>query len=242
MKKHPLTLVLSDCHIQKDTDIGFYSNIRKLINKRKPDNIVLLGDFLDCEAFNPHHKRIEEEGQRYWKDIAAGAAVLRILFDKLKYTPRIVYTLGNHERWVIRACQEKPALHGTLKVEKDLGTQAYNIGVHDYGKFVDIEGVLFTHIPLRVGYKPFKGKYVARKLAGLSTQSLVFGHTHKRTLVEEGKLNNHKVYVLNAGCLYPGTMGYCKESINDIWKGLIFIHYLPNGLFDPEFISMEELL
>lgn len=104
--KHSLRVVIPDSHgnhIEPDVAAAFLADLKWL----DPQEIVMLGDHLDCGGtFNAHQRSYTNElSESYVDDLAAANAFL----DKIReYAPnaRIHYLEGNHEahveRWAAR--------------------------------------------------------------------------------------------------------------------------------------------
>ncbi len=104
-------LVIGDTQCKPDEDLSYMSAIGNYIVSKRPDVIVHIGDNFDFPSLSTYDKgKRSFEGRRLKDDIEAGKEGLKLLLSPLKklqnkqrqnkkkpYSPRLVFTLGNHE-------------------------------------------------------------------------------------------------------------------------------------------------
>lgn len=74
----------------------------------------------------------------------------------------------------------------------------------DFGEFLFIDGVGFTHVPLNEMGRPYGGKTALSRIANDATFSIVFGHTHKDQVYRAPKIGpTNSIKVVNLGCALP---------------------------------------
>src|ERR1017187_4025055 len=72
--RHKTTLVVPDAHVKPGEDLTRFSKLGNLITDKKPDHIVLMGDFVTLESLSAWDlgKAGKMEGKRYSEDCKAG--------------------------------------------------------------------------------------------------------------------------------------------------------------------------
>lgn len=101
-KKNETVLFVPDAHVTSEQDLTRFSRLSEFIDKRKPDTIIIGGDFADMLSLNQFDKnnKLTIEGRRYKAEVTSvNKALDKLLsFNKdNKYNPRLVYIEGNHE-------------------------------------------------------------------------------------------------------------------------------------------------
>jgi predicted phosphodiesterase len=142
----------------------------KIAKWYSPDEVIILGDFLDCGAVS-HWNRTkikDREGLRLAKDFTVGNEVL----DSIqKFCPKITYLEGNHEFWVRDLITEQPELEGLIDVEVGLRLKERGIKFLPYNTRYQLGKLSFTH-----------GLYTCQAHAKKHVQefgcSIVYGHLH----------------------------------------------------------------
>jgi len=105
------------------------SALGNYIVAKQPDVIINAGDHWDIHSLSSYDKGTKKaEGARYEDDIQAGIEGMEALFAPIrkynrlrrtKYSPKLVFTLGNHEERIMRHVNANPSLEGKLSY-KDL--------------------------------------------------------------------------------------------------------------------------
>lgn len=248
--KTPTFLLIPDPHVTNEQDLGRFDALSKLISDRKPDVIIIGGDLADMLSLSAWEKsnKLSVEGRRYKLEIeAVNEALDKLLSFKKRnplYTPRIIYLFGNHEFRVERYVEANPNLAGHMDLVIDLKLEKRNIEVVPYKKFIELEGVLFTHAPLNAAGLAISGKACVHKAAEITSKSMVFFHTHQTqeySCLRHG--DNDLIQIYTAGCLFPGHApgGYADDSPHASTKCISFLHMYRPGRFDIEQISLERL-
>lgn len=178
-----------------------------------PQEIVLLGDHVDCGGFLAQHHTlgyVAETQYSYADDIAAAAAFLDAL-QVAAPRARIDYLEGNHERRVETWCVTQTLRHGkdaellrrAFAPEFLLHLQQRGVAYYRHGEHYDdlpVPGVIrrgkcyFTH-----GFTTAKH---ATAMAQVRTAgNIVFGHTHRAQSDISRRLGVGVVGAWNPGCL-----------------------------------------
>lgn len=251
-------LVVPDSHARPGVSNNRYIWLANLAFKRKPDIIVQLGDWYDMPSLSSYDKGKKSfEGRRYAEDIAAGNDAInkfeRTLnklageeaarTKKARYRPRKYALIGNHEERILRATNNQPELDGTISYDDFLFKQ-YGWSVHDYMVPVVLHDVAFSHcFGSGVMNKPIGGENPAATLIKKKLHTCVAGHSHLRDFAERTNVADKRILGLFAGCyLEPDQVeSYAGEAQKLWWNGLVYLHDVKDGTFDPEFIGMERI-
>lgn len=183
-------LFIPDCQVKEGVPLEHLSWIGQYIVDKKPDHIILAGDFADMPSLSSYDKGKRcFEGRRYVKDIDAARLGMDLLLAPMKeyntkqkatkhaqYKPNMDLTLGNHEYRIERAVEAQPELEGVIGYE-DLPYEDWI--VHDFLKPVVIDGVMYVHYLSN----PFTGRpYGGNVLNQLNKVQHSFCVGHKQTL------------------------------------------------------------
>lgn len=249
-------LVIPDSHTNKYDNTDRFFNLGLEILKRKPDKIIILGDFFDFESINKFDKpgSLAKEGQRIIDDIKAGLSsyelfLWRILSGikksaktkKRAYKPEVIFCEGNHEYRLKRLAIDNAIFEGLFDLENKLN-EIYPCKYISYGEYIEVDGILYTHIPHKNGLPIQSVVNTCGSVLDLVDKSVVFGHTHRLEFKQRMRVgHNNLITAYNAGCFFEGVMDYVKTSNPPWWKGISILK-VNNGSFDIETISMEQFL
>lgn len=233
-----ITLTIGDAHITNDQNLDRFKTLSKFIVDNKPDNIVIMGDFLSLNSLSAWDvdKRRVMEGQRYSKEIDAGNQALDYMFEGVleynsrmtmqkhrKYKPNIYYLEGNHEDRLNRYFDKNPVFEGAVSIEKDLYLSDRNILFVPYSVLKEVDGVNYVHIPHN-GFKAISGAHILYKVANLYACNVVFGHTHKLEYLHRKIIGVGKCNYLNVGSFMSDDVEhYMSHNIENYFKGVVLI-------------------
>lgn len=237
-------IVIPDCQVKAGVPTEHLRWIGNYIVEKRPDVVICIGDFADMPSLNSHHKPLEQEGQRYLKDIAAVRAAQETLWKPLddynrtateKYTPRKVLTKGNHEYRITRMCQESPWLQKKID-ETDLGFEDYCWEVHDFLEVVNVDGIEYSHYFTSgvMGRPVSSAAQMLRERQNSCTQ----GHVQFTDMAIHRKTQNIGLF---AGVCYLHDEDYLGPQGNDTRRQIIVKHEVENGRYDPMFVSLRYL-
>ncbi len=117
-------IVLSDVHVPEH-DRKVWATSLEIIRDVQPDEIVLLGDFLEMSSVSQHGGA---ELEKLTEDFDAGKQALKQLREAAGDDCRITYLEGNHESRLTRFLMSKaPSLRDSLSYEIGLGLAGLNI-------------------------------------------------------------------------------------------------------------------
>lgn len=248
MTKH---LLIPDVQAKPGVDFEFLTHIGKYIVDKKPDVIVCIGDFADMPSLSSYDKGKKSfEGRRYKDDIAAAKSAMDTLLAPLKayqektieghrkrYNPRLVLTLGNHEQRIERVCNDNAELDGIVSYN-DLPYNDWE--VVDFLKPIIIDGVLYTHyLANPMSGKPFGGTALSQ-LTKVG-QSFVVGHKQTLDIATRFTIDGTQQWGVIAGSCYEHDEDYKGYQGNHHWRGIIMLHDVVAGSFDPMMVSLKYL-
>ena len=218
--------------------------IRKFIDEKHPDAVVHLGDHWDMPSLSSYDKgRKSAEGKRVSADWESGAEGIARLMDG-KHRPKWYFTEGNHEDRIRRYAEDNPAidnLPNPVRYLRGLGWTA-----RPFLEVVHIAGVSFSHIFPRntsgrvTGASARMGPASALSMVKSNMMSCVMGHKQGLDMAVYSA-GNKTHYGLIAGSCYEGQENYLTPQYTNYWRGVILLHRVKNGTFDPCFVSLDYL-
>lgn len=232
-------LVVGDAHVQQGQNLTRFSYLGKMIQSIVPDQVIMIGDFLDLDSLSAwdKDKRKLMEGRRYAKEIDAGQRALDI-FSKSYKGIRFSYLEGNHEERLNRYTEQHAELDGAISIQHDLKLTERGISFVPYKEHLTLEGVEFTHIPIAGNGRPISGNNICEKVLSLYNNSIVFGHTHLlRTACGYRHGSKHLQQVLNAGCFFEHHPHYIQGAPSNYWRGIVVLDIYQPGRFDIQTFS-----
>ena len=245
-------LVIPDTQVKQNVPLDHLRWAGNYAVKKKPDTVVMIGDFCDMESLSMYDVGKKSfEGRRYKADIetahkAMGLLMSPILEEQARlrknkeklWTPRLVLTLGNHEDRINRAVESDPKLEGVLSI-KDLGYEQFGWEVVPYLEPIVIDGIAFCHFfPSGVLGRPIT---TARMLLTKKHMSCVAGHQQGRDIAYSSKADGTSMMGLIAGSFYQHDESYLSPQTNRHWRGVYMLHEVVNGACDEMAVSMNFL-
>lgn len=255
--KRYIVLPIGDCHVSDDeSNLERFELLSKFIVDKKPDYIIIMGDFLtlNCLSNWDKNKRAKMENKRYKKEIDIGNKVLDIIFSDLKqlqskqkkqkikqYKPKLVYLEGNHENRLTRYLEYDPTFEGFISIRKDLCLDKRGIEYISYGEYYYINGIGFTHIPFNSS-REISGVDITKKASMVIVDSCVFAHTHRLEMSNYHKQGQkHLQQIVTCGCFFEKHEDYVKNKLTRYWKGLILIDNWKYSRFDYATYAISKL-
>jgi len=249
MTKH---LVIPDTQCKPNQTYEHLEWAGKYAADKKPDVIVHLGDHWDMEALSSWDRGTRSfEGRRYTKDIEAGHAGMQAFLKPIRdeqhrlrqnrkkiWTPRLVFTLGNHENRIERAVEGDAKLEGLIGYQ-DLKLQQYGWEVYDFLEPVIIDSVAYCHYFT----SGVMGRAVssARALLAKKHQSCIMGHVQDRECAYDRRADGSRITGLFAGIYYQHDEEYLNHQTNSSWRGVWMLHEVDEGQFDEMPVSLSYL-
>lgn len=246
---------IPDTQCKPDISLEYLSFVGQYIADRKPDVIIHIGDHADMPSLSSYDKgKKSAEGKRVYRDIEAAIAGMNALLapiarlqaqelalhGEVRYKPRMVLTLGNHEHRIDRHVDAHPELHGFLGIDS-LRYEEMGWEVYPFLTPVVINGVTYCHfMPNPMTGKPYGGA-VANILSKVG-ESFVQGHKQTfeittRFLPASGK----QQWGVICGACYEHEEDYKGVQGNKHFRGLIVQHEVRDGSFQPMIIDLAYL-
>lgn len=248
--------VIPDTQVKPNISLDYLKWVGEYIVNRKPDVIVHLGDHADMESLSSYDKgRRSAEGKRVQLDIDAAkegmVALLTPLYNlqqeelstygEVRYKPRMVLTLGNHEQRIERHVDANPELHGFLSYDS-LGYKDFGWEVYDFLKPVIVNGVSYVHYMAN----PMSGKpYGGMAMNVLKNVGESFTQGHKQTLDVATRFlpaSGKQQWAIIAGACYVHEEAYKGHQGNYHWRGVIVKHNVAGGSYNPMFVDLNYLM
>lgn len=232
--------VIPDCQVKPGVPLDHLKWAGKYIADKKPDVIVVIGDFADMPSLSSYDKgKRSAENKRYKYDIEAVHKAMELLMTPIvtekDYHPRLIMTLGNHENRIVRMGDDNPELHDTLSL-KDLGYEAWGFEVYPFLKVVEVDGVEYSHY-FTTGVMGRAANSAAVMLRERQ-RSCTMGHSQYYDMAIHKKTQQR---ALMSGCFYQHDEDYLGPQGNDYRRHLIFKHEVREGRYDLLEVSLEYL-
>jgi hypothetical protein len=240
-------LVIPDSHVRPGIqDISRFHHVAKLLDYRRPQVLVHLGDMWDMESLCSYDAGKKSfEGRRYKRDIEAGVAALKLLKDNCSVYSKTLklFCPGNHENRIHRAVEEDAKLEGLISSE-DFKLAEYDFRVKEFLVPHQVEGVSFLHYQISgLMGRPIGGENPAANILKKGLVSTVVGHSHVLDFSERTNANGKKLMGLVAGSfLAQGQKeNYAGAAQKLWWNGVCYLHNVKEGAYDLETISLSRL-
>ena len=255
VKKNPTHVMIPDTQVKPNIDMSYLTWVGKYIANRKPDVIVHIGDHFDLPSLSSYDRGTRKaEGKRLSKDIAAGIKGMNMLllpiaelqaeelhkYGEVRYKPKMVFTIGNHEERLMRHVNANPELDGfvdysSFKLEEN-GWEVY-----DFLEPAVVNGVTYCHFMANpLSGKPYGG--AAQNVLKHVGESFSMGHKQvleiaTRTLPASGK----QQWAIIAGACYTHDEEYKGQQGNKHLRGIVVKHQVDNGNYNPMFVDLGYL-
>jgi hypothetical protein len=245
-------LYIPDTQVKPDSNTDHLRWAGEYAADKKPDIIIHAGDHWDMESLCVYDVGKKSfEGRQYSKDIQAGKDALDVFEAPIKakqkrqrankkkvWTPRKVFTMGNHENRVNKAIDSDRKLEGLISMD-DFGLKDRGWEVHDFLEVVVIEGVAFSHyFTSGVMGRPVSS---ARLMLTKKMMSCVMGHVQDRDIAFAKRADGSRTTGIFAGIFYQEDQSYLTPQTNDSWKGVWMFNEVSGGSFDEMPISLPYL-
>ncbi len=255
VKVNATHLMIPDTQVKAGIDTAYLDHIGLYIADKKPEVIVHIGDHADMPSLSSYDKgKKSAEGKRYHIDInSAIDGMRRILqplynlqqselerYGRVKYKPKMVFTLGNHEERIMRHADAHPELEGLIGYH-NLRYEDFGWEVYDFLEPAIINGVVYCHYMANpMTGKPYGG--TATNVLKNVGESFCMGHKQcldvaTRFLPASGK----QQWAIIAGACYSHDEGYKGHQGNNHWRGIVVKHNVKQGSFNPMFVDLDYL-
>lgn len=230
-------IVMPDVHAPYQNESAF-STAMKIAKWYKPDRIVILGDFLDCNPLSAHSPN--SVSHRASVSMEHEFEVGNRLLDSIvSICQDIVYLEGNHEYRVNAYLDKNPEVRGLIEPENGLCFRerrraGQKIKHYEYNQCHREGRLYFTH-------GTYTGQHHAQKHVSMYGRSVVYGHLH------DLQVHTHaspidiscKHAAISLGCLCDRNPSYMRNAPNR-WVHCVGVaHIRDDGNFniDPVVIS-----
>ncbi len=189
------------------------------------------------------------EGKRLTADFEAGKrSVVRLMkhWTRYKsYKPRLIFTEGNHEERIKRYENDYPHLAGSLPRPLDFladkGWECY-----PFLRVAWVDQVAYSHFFAKTSGGTTNGASTRNGASNAKAQiknnmvSCVAGHKQGLDIAHYDALHKRLTAII-AGSCYLHKEGYKGEQGNDEWRGIVHLHNVHQGTFEPERINLKRL-
>lgn len=254
-------LVLGDAHASPETgELERFEKLGEYIADTRPDALVIIGDFISLDSLSAWDadKRRKMENRRYIHDINVGNMALDMLLTpyhearaeakrnrKRMWEMELVFCEGNHEERLERYIDLNPVIEDHVNVISDLKLEERGFNVVRYGQYVEIDDLMFTHVPFAGNGKPFSSSALttsmAKRILQTTNMSVVYGHTHKLEVATITRRQSEMLYAINVGCFTAGVPEpYAINNVDDSWRGVVHLTTSEQGkLTNMQFVTKE---
>lgn len=246
-------LVVPDQHAHPNYHNDRADWLGKFILDRKPEVVVNMGDTFDMPSLSSYDKgKASFHGASYEKDVDAGIEFLDRMWRPIRKAkrkrPYSVFLEGNHEHRLKKVLEYDPQLSGDR-----FGVSYKNYQLKDYHNEVvhyegstpgvfTTEGISFAHyfISGLMG-RPIGGEHHAASLLAKNYSSCVAAHSHGVDWAIRSGTSGKTIMGLVAGVYQDYDAPWAGATNRLWWSGVVYLRGVEQGVYDPEFISLEAL-
>lgn len=246
-------LVISDQHAHPDHNNDRADWLGQLIVDRKPDVVINIGDAADMASLSSFDKgKASFHGSSYQADIEAHLDFQDRLWAPMRKAkrkqPYRVVLHGNHEHRLQKVLEYDPQLAGS-RYGVSFTDYAFKDWYHEEIPYLgsgpgtyDFGGVTFAHfLPSGAMGKPIGGVHQASSMIAKAKVPSVVGHSHFADYSVQADIRGNLIQAVVAGVYQDYNSGWAGNTQNGWWRGLVYLHGVEGGQFDPEFISLDRI-
>jgi len=235
-----MIMVLPDTQVKPGVCTDHLEWAGKYAADKQPDVIVHIGDHWDMPSLSSYDKgKLSFEGRRYVNDVKAGRDAMERFLAPIRavpgYSPRMVFTLGNHEHRITRFADSNPEMAGKTDIS-DLGIKEYGWELIPFLQPIEIYGVEFCHY-FTSGVKGLPVSSAAVMLRERQ-KSCIMGHVQTFDMAVHKKTQNIAMMV---GTCYLHDEDYLGPQGNNVRRQVVILHEVEEGKFDPMLVSLAFL-
>ena len=249
------TAVVFSCgHTDPDVSNERFDWLGEFLYDLKPDYVVDLGDGADMKSLNSYDTRYPQAivSQSYERDIEHYNEAMDRMRRKFKHhkrkRPAYFGFEGSHENRIKKAIAVDPRLEGD-KYGVSFGhlqTKYWFDEYHEYENsapsIADYDGVSYAHYFSSGNFgTATSGTHHAYTLLQNRNYSSTCGHSHKRSLYFKDSAHPKPILGLVAGCYKGREESWAGQANSEWWKGVVIKREIDNGVYEPEFVSMNRL-
>jgi hypothetical protein len=229
-------MVIPDTQVKPGVNTDHMEWIGNFAQEKQPDVIVMIGDWWDMPSLSTYDKgKTAFEGRRYVNDIEAGRKAMEKLLRPIKYKPRLVFCLGNHEMRIQRVVDLNAEYQGKFDLA-DMGLHEYGWEVVPFLKPIEIGGILYCHYFTSGDMgRPVSS---ARAMLVNEQQSCTMGHVQTADCAMHKKTQQRGLFV---GTCYTHDEHYMGHQGNNQRRQIIMKHEVQDGRYDLMEVSLAFL-
>jgi hypothetical protein len=250
------TVVVYSCaHADSTTSSLRFKALGNFLYDLKPDMVLDLGDGADMRSLNSYDERYPKAlaSQSYEKDIESynlSQELLRHPFrHHRKKRPFWVGFEGNHENRIKKYLAVNPRNEGEKYGVSfsHLQTDHYFDEYHEYensGPAIALyDKVAYAHyFTSGNSSTATSGIHHAYSMVNNLGCSATCGHSHKRDMYfKDGGLPHGNIGLV-VGCYKGGEEHWAGQANRQWWHGVVVKRELENGLYEPEFVSLKQIM
>ena len=247
-------VVWSCAHASPETSNERFDWLGKLIHDIKPDYCIDLGDGGDMKSLNSFDTRKPEAivSQSYERDIECYNDSQERLRQPFKLSKRKKPAWfgfeGNHEQRIKTAITFDPRLEGVKygisfnHLNSNKWFNEYHEYLHGAPSIANYDGVDYAHFVGAGNFgRAISGTHHAYALIQSRYRSCTVGHSHKRDMYFKDGAGSNGAIGLVAGCFKGAPESWAGQSNMDWAKGVVVKRNIEDGMYDPEWISLDAL-
>jgi hypothetical protein len=246
-------LIVPDPHAHPSHNNDRADWLGKFILDHKPDVVVNMGDTWDLPSLSSFDKgKASFSSASYEKDIDAGLDFQDRMWHPIKKAkkkqPRKVFLEGNHEHRINKVLEYEPHLagdrYGISYKNLQLENYYHDIVMYEGGTpgIITTDGISFAHFFVSgLMGRPIGGEHHAASLLSKNYSSCVAAHSHTADFAIRSGSNGKRIQGLVAGVFQDYVSGWAGNVNQLWWQGLVYLRNVEDGVYDPQFISMEAL-
>lgn len=217
-------VVLPDVHLT-DKCPRDYLPVKRFIKDFKPDEVILLGDFMDVSSLSAwdYDKKRLMEGKRFKKEIELANNELDFL---QQYSKKVTFLEGNHEDRINRYLDKNPEMEGMIELELNLNLEKRKIGFYKMNELYKLGHMYFTH-------GMWTNKYNSNKHLTELGCNICYGHQHKTQTSFQNQAMAKPIMAYALGTLGDKKPDYLRNRPGN-WINQFAIYYYndQNGNFN----------
>lgn len=220
------------------------------IKAKRPEALILLGDLFDYPSLSVYDSASKkaDQGVNVLADYEAGVKALDLLMKPWKnirsYTPKLIFTGGNHEDRVARHCAEHPHLRGSISNPLDhVASRGWKVA--PFGTTTTLDGITYSHLfPLSskgtvTSHSSRMGAPSALAQVRNNMTSCTAGHKQGLDVaIYPGPSRRYRGII--AGSFYQHDEAYMLGG-QTYWRGILQKNRVKQGDYDLVEISLDYL-
>lgn len=250
------TVVVFSCgHADPEVDNVRFEALGKFLFDIKPDMVIDLGDGADMRSLNTYDERYPKAivSTNYEADIDSynqAQDILRRPFkQQKKKRPYWVGFEGNHENRIKKYLALNPRSEGARygvsfsHLETDYWFNEYHEYENSAPAIATYDGIAYAHYFTSGNSSTATGgihhAYTLLQNLGCSATC---GHSHKLDIHFKHSAMPRGQIGLVAGCYKGAEESWAGQANKGWWNGVVVKRELANGLYEPQFVSLEKIV